>query len=915
MREQWIQKLAELAVDKTKAMVWIIVGLSIVLMMISGRMSMSPKWSDMLPKGDPRTVEFDRILEEFQSASSFVVVVQGAEEDIKAFADALAPRVMEPLSIPGSEEAPHVFVRRVDYKAETNFMREHGLMLMKKDELKNLKDLFQDPGLPALLTNINNSFEKEFIQPEEPMSNREEEDGALVFLNGINGWLTELEKTLEKGTISVPAAEAAVDQLLLGEPYFLSYDRQALIMNLIPTFSIMDGFLMVDGTNAVEAIIEEVLAEHPNVSAGLTGMLAVGRDEMIYSTQGLEVSSAISLFAIGALLFFAFKMWVAPLLALLNLVIGLIWAAGLVAIFVPVLNVMTAMFMIILIGLGIDFSIHVISTFTEMREKGMGLKDATMVGLSKSGKGVSTGAITTAIAFLTLMVGESRALSELGLVTAVGLLAVMISTFVALPTFLVIRERRKERKLNSKKAGVKKPVRDITIRPLGTAAQFFQDHPWLTLTATAIITIGLSMSAKEITFNHNMMDLEAEGLPSIMLQDTVQEKFDLSMDFAYLVAESVEESRVLKEKARDLPSVATVEDISIFLPTTEEQSERTPLIEEIQAVMASARARPITTNHVEQLLDEMARLEMNIMEFQALAFLGGQDKVFDRCTEIVGEIEGSSANTIFKRISLQLSGNRKKAVSALNKFQEAYADYFSASVLSMANTTPLELEMLPESIVDRYANKDRNLFLTTVLPSGNVWQDRLFMEQFATELETVSARTTGMPPVMNALFEIIGRDGRNAAILTIILVFIVLTLDFKHAGYALIAMLPLVAGASWMIGLMQLYGLQLDLMNVMALPLILGIGIDDGVHAVHRWRLEGHKSAFIVFSSTGKAILLTSLTTMLAFGSMMFSPFRGYASLSYALIFGVGACFLTTVIIIPACMGLLGKKGEGATQQ
>ena len=102
----------------------------------------------------------------------------------------------------------------------------------------------------------------------------------------------------------------------------------------------------------------------------------------------------------------------------------------------------------------------------------------------------------------------------------------------------------------------------------------------------------------------------------------------------------------------------------------------------------------------------------------------------------------------------------------------------------------------------------------------------------------------------------------------------------------------------------------LDMMNLMALPLILGIGIDDGVHVIHRWRLEGPRSAYIVLSSTGKAVLLTSLTTMLAFGSMMFSPFRGYASLSYALIFGVGACFLTTAIIVPAIMGLVDRQKD-----
>ncbi len=908
MRQRLIEKLADLAVNKTRTMLWIVAGVTLVTMILSGGMSMTPKWSDMLPEGDKRTIEFDRILEEFQSASSIIVVAQGAETDIKAFADDLAPRVLDSLTIPGKDIDPAIYVRRVDYKADLDFLKEHAFMLMKEDDLKNLKDVFQEPCLAGLLTNMNNSFEKEFIQPEESISTREEEDGALIFLNGINSWLEAMELTLKTGNIPAPTAEAAVDKLLLGEPYFLSYDREALIMNLIPTFSMIDAFMIVDGTDAVQAVLNEVLLDHPNVQAGLSGAIAVGRDEMVYSSKGLEISMGLSFFLIGGLLYMAFRMAMAPALALLNLIVGLIWAAGIVAVVVPVLNIMTAMFMVILIGLGIDFSIHIISTFTEMRAKGLPLLDATQAGLKKSGGGVSTGAVTTSVAFLALMVGDSRAMSELGLVTAIGLLAVMVSSFVLLPVFLVVRERRYAKKRIKKGLTKRAAPRDLTLKPLGNVGVFIQNNPWISLISVVVVTVLLAFSAREITFNHNMMDMEAEGLPSIMLQDTVQDKFDLSMDFAYLVSESVDESRELKNKAKELPTVASVEDISTFIPSDEQQARRVPYISEIHALMESADAAPIRQADLDLIRQEIERLEMNIMEFQSMAFLGGQDKVYSRCTEIVGSEEAPPENTIFTRIYGLHDQGPSIVASKLGVFQDSYAEYFKSSVLRMANTDPITLEMLPESIVDRYASKDRSLFLTTVLPSGNIWQDKLFMEQFSSELETVSERTTGMPVIMRALFDIIGRDGRNAAYLTLILVYLILLIDFRSFKDALIAMLPLATGAIWMVGLMQIFGFQLDLMNVMALPLILGIGIDDGVHVVHRWRLEGPRSAAIVLSSTGKAVLLTSLTTILAFGSMMFSPFRGYASLSWALIFGVGACFLTTMIILPAFMGLLDKK-------
>ena len=86
-------------------------------------------------------------------------------------------------------------------------------------------------------------------------------------------------------------------------------------------------------------------------------------------------------------------------------------------------------------------------------------------------------------------------------------------------------------------------------------------------------------------------------------------------------------------------------------------------------------------------------------------------------------------------------------------------------------------------------------------------------------------------------------------------------------------------------------------MNIMILPLIMGIGIDDGIHVMHRYIIE--KDIMTVFRSTGKAILLTTLTTMLAFGSLYFSTYRGLASLGISLFIGSVCCFLATLFIVP----------------
>jgi len=118
-------------------------------------------------------------------------------------------------------------------------------------------------------------------------------------------------------------------------------------------------------------------------------------------------------------------------------------------------------------------------------------------------------------------------------------------------------------------------------------------------------------------------------------------------------------------------------------------------------------------------------------------------------------------------------------------------------------------------------------------------------------------------------------------------------------------MIPLLSGFIWMLGLMVILGLKLTLVNVMGLPLILGIGIDDGVHILHRYEVEGRGNIKEVYKSTGKAIIMTSLTTMLSFGSLVFATYRGYGSLGRALFIGVGTCLLTTIFFIPSILGIV----------
>ena len=905
MRDRLLKKLAHLHSEHPWHMLFIAIALTIIFTILASQLKQTMRLSALLPSKDKRTIEYNKIIKEFSSASSIVLVVQGKESQIKAFADAVAPEIKKTFD----EKDGKFYVKRIDYKQEVDYIKKHGLMLIKAEYLKNLKDIFTDPNFVSVLTNINNSFEKEYVGQEESMSSREKEDRAVSFLDGIEYLLNSVKKSLLPESISKDEIKKAVDRLLVGDPYFLSYDKSTLILNIMPTFTLMETDKMVSGVDAIQIVLDRELKKFPDIKAGLTGILAIGHDEMVYSEKSLGYTSVIAIIAIFLLLALSFKMWTAPALAILNLLVGVIWAMGVAAILVGTLNIMTSMTAVILLGLGIDFSIHIISSFTENRSLGKPIKTSLEETFTKSGKGIITGGLTTFAAFFALTISSSKGMKEMGIVTSFGLIAILIVTFLFLPTLLVIRERRLEKKLKDRKS--KKKIKDISFKSLGAIGKFLSNHPGATIIFSILITIFMIFSALNITFDQNYMHLEAKGLTSVSLLDTVLDKFDLSMDYALILAKNPEESNKLSKDVKDLPSVAMTEDISLYLPSESQQLKRIKHINHIKDSISAVSIRNnIKSESLDKFISELKRLEMNIVEMQDMAFLGGQDKVDRKCTEIIGKPDDPHSINHIKELIKLLEEDLSKAFNRLKKIQEVFAPYFKKSVLNMTSTKLIRIKDLPVSILDRYSNKDRTQFLVTVFPSGDIWQNAEFLDRFVKDIETIGDNATGFPLVFHALIEIVGQDGRNAMLLTIFIVFLLLLIDFRKPVHVLIAMIPLAAGVIWMVGLMKLTGMQITVINLMGLPMILGIGIDNGVHILHRWRIEGRNKIETVFSTTGKAIFLSTLTTMLAFGSLMFSLWRGFANLGSAMFIGVGACFLTTIFILSGVLGFLNKKNK-----
>ncbi len=890
-----MRKWARFAATHPWLVIVCVLVITILAALSASRIRMDMRWSDLLPMGDPVAQEFDRILKEYRSASTIHIVVKGEEQQMKQFAEVIAPRL----------EKLTDYIERVDYKMEKEFFAEHGFMLAKATDLEQTKDMFENLNLIPLMTRINDNFEEEYIGDEEALSTKEKEDEAVRSLDGLHFWLQALDRSIDDPAGNQARADTAVEYLLYGDPYFLSHDKRILLIAIKPTFTSIDIEKDIAATNAIQKIIDDTVHNFPGLYAGLTGMIPLQKDEMEYTNRDMKRASVVALVLVLLLFILTFRMWSTPILAALNLIVAIIIAAGVVGVTLGRLNLMTSMFAVILIGLGIDYAIHIISVYAERRSINGDAAAAMEETFMRSGSGIITGALTTAAAFFALAISVTQGIREMGIVLGIGIVCAMMTTMTLLPALLVARERVLS-KVSRKSS--KPPHIEFTI--LAKYGEEVMRRPLLYLLIACVLTIFFLYQALNIKFDYNMYNVEPAGLETVALQDTIIQAFDLSPDFAMVTASSIEESYEIAEKAREMPSFSMVENIGDFCPPMDKQLKRRPHVVEIRrGVESHVRQTRLTNTNIDDLIEQLIRLDMNIYELSQLAFIGGQDKVDAKCQSIVGNPEADEPDNHILNLVEKIRVNPQQAVQALNTFQVHYFPVLRTKVYDMANPEFITLETLPDHIKERYINDAGDMYLVTLYPREQIW-DFEVMRRFDAQLAQVHPRITGTPPLFLRLIDYIARDGLIATVLTIVIVVLLLWFDFRSLKMALLGVIPLLAGGIWMVGILKSLGMMLNFINVMGLPMIVGIGIDDGVHLLHRYQYEGLNKTPTVLKSTGKAILLTSLTTMAGFGSLSTASYRGWASLGILLAIGVGACFLTTVLFLPAIIGLTQKSKQ-----
>ncbi|MBD3236466.1 MAG: MMPL family transporter [Candidatus Eisenbacteria bacterium] len=895
----WARWIARRAARHPRRVLLAIAALTLVSLALASTLELRLNFTDLLPERNPVAERYRHLMDEWPEPS-ISIVLRGERAATAAMATELDSL------LPGLDG-----IYNVQARLPQDHLIDHGFALLDPDAFDRMREVLREPSLIGILERFNDDYEREYTDSEENLR-----DDELEVARALQGTWRALD--LLAGHLAGPDAAAPLRDgarsMVAGDPWLLSLDRGLLLISVYPEAHSMretDELLAI--TTDVETFITEVAARHPDVEAALTGMGPIGKAEMESIGPYTYALLLLALLVIFLLLARASRGWELPLIQLVPLLVGILWTMGLMALAFGTLNYFTVMMGLVLAGLGIDFTIHLVSRYGHERGAGAECEDALARMLGGTGTGVLTGALTTAAAFLALLIADTRGVFEFGFAAGTGVVLTLTAVFFTLPALLVLRERRHERQ--------GRPLRFSRGQRagwtwLGAASVAIWRRPAIVLPLFLLLLGAAAWSVGTIGFEYDFMKLEPQDARSVQLQQEIPKRFGIAEQAGWLIHQDVDSARADAEALRDLAVVGEVSAISDYLPPAARLRRYRPQLEALRDSVqrhAVPATRPLDPARLGGQVD---RLWDNLDLMSNLAFQAGLDRivtVVDGMTGYDADTNAYDSTAVLPRLTRILT--RETAARRLPAVAAEFEREMRRILIRMTGTEMATPADLPRDVRLGFLPRDGSArYRTTVWPRSYAWS-RTASDRFISQTARIAPSLVSTPQLFIVMTEETLLDGRNGSLLALAVIALLLLLHFRHP-VGLLAMLPLLGSAVFMIGSLRLIGMKYNYINLIALPIILGIGIDDGVHALHRFREETARGAERInaaFRHVGRAILLTSLTTMIGFGSIALYRHPGMASFGIVLTMGVGFCFVTSAFVLPAVLrvftGTSSRKG------
>jgi uncharacterized protein len=644
-------------------------------------------------------------------------------------------------------------------------------------------------------------------------------------------------------------------------------------------------------------LVEETKLEVPGLNVGLTGEPVLELDEMAQSQKDTAVAAVVSLVLCALIFIYGYQETGRPVKATLCLLVGLGYTLAFATLVIGHLNILTITFLPILIGLAIDYGVHLISRYEEELRRGRTKEAALTKAMVFTGQGIFTGGFTTAGGFLAMGLTNFKGIQEMGIICGGGLVICLVPMMTMLPVLLM----RGHQNVEDQEVGPTLAPKRARIEGL------WLGRPWWTIGVILVLCGLAATQIGKVYFDYDLLNMQSKGLPAVVYEKDLIDSTPKSVLFGAVVATNLQQAAWLEEQITNLPAVASVDSITSFL--NENQTNKLALVGGIKQELCNVRFAAPDPKPVD--LQELSATLYSLKGYLGAAL----DVVSKDDTNLVPQFNSlRDAIESLRREMLRGDANQVEANSLkLAEFQRSLFndvhDTFQA-LSTQDNRAPLSAADLPPALRDRFVGVTGK-YLLMVYPKGDIWQ-RETQRGFIDQVGRIYPNVTGTPVQLYHYTELLKNSYEQAALYSLGAIALLVLFHFRSITCVLLALVPVAIGSLWLGGLMGWLEVPLNPANIMTLPLVIGIGVTNGIHILNRFAEEQTPS--ILARSTGKAVLVSGLTAMAGFGSLILAQHQGIHSLGCVMTTGLATCMIAGLTFLPALLNLL-TRPRVATEQ
>lgn len=835
---------------------------------------------------------------EFPQPDDLVVVVQSEDlEKNRQFIERIAAKMQVAKTVvklsDGAETETNLF-QDVFYQQSLGVMGNKALQFADATNLVAMRDMLQaarpfveqftqTTNLVSLFEQVNKAFR---TAKEEENAQNASLKNSLPALGRIISQAHEA--LLHPGAPPSPNVATLLDSspdTVLSS--YLTFDHGRIF---VATCHAPNDDMTGEAVDRLRALVAETRNEVPGVNVGITGEPVLDYDEMTQSQKDATLASIVSLFLCAVIFIYGYHETGRPIKATVCLLIGVGYTMAFTTLTVGHLNILTITFVPMLIGLAMDYAVHLITRYEEELHHGKSNEESITKAMIYTGQGIFTGALTTAGAFLAMCLTNFQGIKEMGIICGGGLLICFVPMMTMLPV-LLLRGRQNvldhqihwdDRRARLEKIWLERPV------------------------IMAGITVTLSLlalfAARKVYFDYNLIKMQSPSLSSVVFEQTLLDSADKSLLYGAVLADSLTNAVAEQEKIEKLPAVAGTEPPFYKEFLHPDDGEKRTLIGKIKTEVAGLKFQPPDLQPV-----DLQDLSTTLFYTSCYAGLAAQTTGTNDPTLTAQLVSLSDSITDFRRLILGADSTRKTEYAAkLAQFQQALlADLRNTFQLlqQQDDSSPPTVADLPPALYHRFIGVNGKFFIQ-VYPKEDVWQ-RAAQEKFVGELRTVDPNVTGTPVQLYEYETLLKDSYVQAAWYSLAAIAFMVLFHFRSFNAMILSLVPVGIGTLWLAGLMGWAGVPINLANIMTLPLVIGIGVTNGIQILNRYAEEGTPG--ILSRSTGKAVLVSGLTAISGFGSLMLAQHRGIRSLGIIMSCGIATCMIAALIFLPALLNLIGR--------